>query len=162
MNNPPHDLGVAHIGLTRAQVCDFSGLKPSTIQNWVKRGFVPHPVNKRYYERHLARILLISSLRGSLHIEKIGSLLTYINGDADDEGDDLISETELYGLFCTLRERIGDKLPAESDLKKTVSEMSSGYDGRIGRALDVMAYAHISALGRKKTEDKLSIILKEN
>ena len=50
-------------GLTLSQVCNLTGLEPSTIQNWVKRHFVSRPVAKKYRERQLARILLISSLR---------------------------------------------------------------------------------------------------
>ena len=49
-------------GLTLGQVCAITGLEYSTVQNWVKRGFVDHPVKKKYYERQLARILIISSL----------------------------------------------------------------------------------------------------
>ena len=50
-------------GLTLGQVCSITGLAPATIQNWVKRGFVSRPIQKKYRERQLARILLISSLR---------------------------------------------------------------------------------------------------
>ena len=47
-------------GLTLSQVCSITGLEPSTIQNWVKRGYVARPVKKKYRERQLARILMIS------------------------------------------------------------------------------------------------------
>ena len=33
-------------GLTLSQVCNLTGLEPSTIQNWVKRHFVSRPVAK--------------------------------------------------------------------------------------------------------------------
>ena len=51
-------------GLTLSQVCTLSGLEPSTIQNWIKRGYVPHPVGKKYRERHLARILAYEGING--------------------------------------------------------------------------------------------------
>lgn len=89
-------------GLTLGQICSLSGLGSSAIQNWIKRGYVPHPVGKKYTERHLARILLIARLRESMQIDRVGALLTYINGDADDESDDVISETALYDLFCEI------------------------------------------------------------
>ena len=38
-------------GLSLGQVCTITGLQPSTIQNWVKRSFIPHPENKKYYRR---------------------------------------------------------------------------------------------------------------
>ena len=87
-------------GLSLNQVCTITGLQSSTIQNWVKRSFVPHPVNKKYYERHLSRILLISALRDRMNIEEIGELMVLINGDTDDESDDIISEARLYDCFC--------------------------------------------------------------
>lgn len=52
-------------GLSLSQVCAITGLEPSTIQNWVKRNFVPHTIKKKYYARHVARIL------GSLTVQKI-------------------------------------------------------------------------------------------
>ena len=35
-------------GLTLSQVSSITGLESYTIQNWVKRGFLPPPQNKRY------------------------------------------------------------------------------------------------------------------
>ena len=87
-------------GLSLSQICTIADLQPSTIQNWVKRGFVPHPENKKYTERHLFRILLISALRDGMNIEDVGELMVLINGDADDESDDIISEERLYDYFC--------------------------------------------------------------
>ncbi len=62
-------------GLTLRQVCSLTGLEPSTIQNWIKRGYVAHPVEKKYRERQLARILLISALRDCMKIDSIGALI---------------------------------------------------------------------------------------
>lgn len=50
-------------GLTLAQVEGLTGLNGSTIQNWVKRGWVAAPVGKRYGRRQLMRIILINMLR---------------------------------------------------------------------------------------------------
>ena len=86
-------------GLSLGQICRITNLQSSTIQNWVKRGFVPRPEHKKYYERHLSRILLISALRDCMNIEDIGELMVLINGDTDDAGDDIISETALYDVF---------------------------------------------------------------
>lgn len=93
-------------GLTLGQVCSITGLEASTVQNWVKRGFVPHPVNRKYCERHFARILLISALRDSMRLENIGELLTYINGDTEDTADDIIAEPKLYDCFCECVRRL--------------------------------------------------------
>ena len=83
-------------GLTLGQVCAITGLETSTIQNWVKREFVARPVKKKYHERQLARILLISSLREAMKIDSIGELMKMVNGNTDDESDDIISEEKMY------------------------------------------------------------------
>ena len=35
-------------GMVLSQVANITGLEPYTIQNWVKRGFLSPPQNKRY------------------------------------------------------------------------------------------------------------------
>ena len=77
-------------GLSLSQICRITNLQTSTIQNWVKRGFVQRPDHKKYYERHLSRILLIAVLRDCMNIEDIGELMQLINGDTDDESDDIV------------------------------------------------------------------------
>ena len=83
-------------GLTLSQVSSISGLEPYTIQNWVKRGFLASPVNKRYNMEQVCRILNINILKGAVPLEQIVKLMAYLNGDLTDESDDLVDET----FFC--------------------------------------------------------------
>ena len=92
-------------GLTLSQVSTITGLEPYTIQNWVKRGFLAPPKNKRYDMEQLCRILNINILKGPLPIEQIVKLLAYLNGDLTDESDDLIDDTLLYFMFVRLAAR---------------------------------------------------------
>ena len=92
-------------GLTLSQVSSVTGLEPYTIQNWVKRGFLPPPQHKRYNMEQLCRILNINILRGPLPLDQIVSLMAYINGDLADEGDDLVDDTMLYFMFVRLAAR---------------------------------------------------------
>jgi len=92
-------------GLTLSQVSSVTGLEPYTIQNWVKRGFLAPPKNKRYDMEQLCRILNINILKGPLPIEQIVKLLAYLNGDLTDESDDLIDDTLLYFMFVRLAAR---------------------------------------------------------
>lgn len=89
-------------GMVLSQVASITGLEPYTIQNWVKRGYLSSPQKKRYTQRQLSRIMIINMLRAALPLEQICGLLQYINGHLDDEGDDLIDDTELYFLFVRL------------------------------------------------------------
>lgn len=95
-------------GLLLSQVTEMTGLAPSTIQNWVKRGWVANPVNKKYDEIRVARILLINLLRNSMQLERIAHLLAYVNGSVYDREDDSISDTRLYSLVCAAIFRLQD------------------------------------------------------
>ena len=89
-------------GLMLAQVREITGLETPAIQNWVNRGWVQKPVDKRYGVDHLARIIIINMLRGVMKLETIASLLTYINGEAGNEQDNVVSEARLYYYLCAI------------------------------------------------------------
>ncbi|MCQ2470528.1 MAG: DUF1836 domain-containing protein [Clostridia bacterium] len=144
-------------GLTLGQVCSITGLSPSTIQNWVKRGFVAHPINKKYFSRQLARILLISSLRECMQIDRIGELMKMVNGSADDESDDIISEEALYEYFCEIIRCMDSQgtfhTEAKEIIERTISEYTgpdSGAKERLTLALLTMVSTYMS--GKLKQE----------
>lgn len=147
-------------GLTLGQVCSITGLEYSTVQNWVKRGFVDHPIKKKYYERQLARILIISSLRDSMQIDRIAELLSMVNGDVSDESDDIISEGKLYDYLCETVRRMDVSGVSESETAAIIRDVTKDYVGptaesssRLTLALNVMVYAYVS--GRLKREADL-------
>ena len=92
-------------GLTLSQVASITGLEPYTIQNWVKRGFLPSPVNKRYDMEQVCRLININILKGTMPLEQIIKLMAYLNGDLADESDDLVDDTMLFFLFVKLAAR---------------------------------------------------------
>lgn len=136
-------------GLSLNQVCSITHLEPHVIQNWVKRGDIPHPIKKKYYSNHLARILLINSLRECMYIEDIKSLMTDINGDVDTEEDDLISEEELYKLFSSIVYELNDLNNIDELVDKHVK------DPIINKSLKVMVYAYVSCQMSKKSSELL-------
>ena len=145
-------------GLTLAQVCAITGLEPYTVQNWVKRGFVARPVDKKYFGRQLARLMLISSIKDCMNIDTIGELMSMINGSANDESDDIISEELLYDHFCNV---ISALPPAavEEDILRQVVAATMDYEppgpgalDRLQNALTVMALAYISGQYKRKAE----------
>ena len=145
-------------GLTLGQVCALSGLEPTTVQNWIKRGFVPHPVRKKYHQRHLARILLIDRLRESMRIDRVGELLTYINGDADDESDDLLPEEDLYDIFCSVSSELAARMPLPEDVPELVRELVGDAGGicadseKLIHALSIMGCTHLSNLYKREAD----------
>ena len=88
-------------GLTLSQLSEMMGQSGTTIQNWVKRGWVSNPVNKKYGELQVARVLMINLLRPTMQLDQIVRLMRYINGCVDDRTDDIIPEPELYTLVST-------------------------------------------------------------
>lgn len=87
-------------GLTLAQVRELTGLESSTIQNWIKRGWVKNPEGKRYCEEQVMRIILINMMRGSMQLEQIAFLMSYINGSVEDRSDDILPDRELFNILC--------------------------------------------------------------
>ena len=150
-------------GLSLSQVCAITGLEASAIQNWVKRGFVAHPVNKKYFERQLARILLISALRSSMKIESIGELMHIVNGSADDESDDIISEEQLYDFLCETVSGLDPESVTKVSVDKVVDKVTSEYSPksaenleRLKSALSVMAYAYMSGVLKQRAESQFN------
>ena len=156
-------------GLTLGQVCAVTGLEPSTVQNWVKRGFVARPVGKKYHERQLARILLISALRRSMKIERIGALMTLVNGDADDTSDDIISEQQLYDYLCEAIGRTEEAAPALEAIPGLVQSVTTDYTApspdaaaRLQQALCVMVCAYTAARYEQEADKWFEEIKKED
>lgn len=155
-------------GLSLAQVCSLTGLEPSTVQNWIKRGFIPHPERKRYRERHVARIMLIDALRDCLLIERVGELMEYINGNVDDMSDDVITEEALYDLFnaavAGLRdlyvppELVGEKVAGI--VAGRISDESAR--GRIIPALTVMVNAYIASMYKREADRMYTLLIKND
>ena len=108
-------LFLATRGLTLSQVCEITGTELTTVQNWIKRGWVGHPEGKRYCESHFARILLINMLRASMQLEKIAFLLQYVNGSANDRADDSIPDSALYTHLCLVIADISDRNLRETE-----------------------------------------------
>lgn len=92
-------------GLTLSQVASVTGLEPYTIQNWVKRGFLPPPRGKRYDMEQVCRLMNMNILRGTMPLEQIIRLMSYLNGSLSDESDDLVDDTALFFFFVRLAAR---------------------------------------------------------
>ena len=97
-------------GLMLSQVVEMTGLGGSTIQNWIKRGWVMSPVDKKYSERQVARILIINMLRKSMQLENILRLMECVNGDVEDQSDDIIMDADLYIYIYKIIKKIELKI----------------------------------------------------
>ena len=154
-------------GIVLSQVSAITGLEPYTVQNWVKRGFLAPPERKRYTLRQLCRILNINMLKSVLSMERICGMLGYINGQLDDESDDVIDDSRLYFMFVKLAAR-SRELYSEQDRASVLEHYLADYEEpvpgakeRVKNVLRVMLTAWLAARMQQEAE-KLLENLDEN
>ncbi|MBO5163427.1 MAG: DUF1836 domain-containing protein [Ruminococcus sp.] len=156
-------------GLTLSQLSKLTVLEGSTIQNWIKRGWVSSPKGKKYSEKQVVRILLINMLKGSMKLEQIAKLMTYINGDVEDTSDDIIEDVTLYNILCRIIFTAEDEGAFESDmvrglinreLTNCAAEIRSDED-KLRKAMYVMVMAYRSSCLKAEMETELCKILSD-
>lgn len=149
-------------GMVLSQVCAITGLESYTVQNWVKRGFLPPPEKKRYSMRQLCRIMNINMLKSALPMEEICGLLCYINGNLHDDSDDLIDDATLYFLFIRLaacHRQMQDFQGREAYLKQLLEEYREPIPGarqRVEQVLRIMLTAWAASQLRLEAEKMVS------
>ena len=148
-------------GLTLSQVSGITGLEPYAVQNWVKRGFLSPPRQKRYDMDQTCRILTINTFKSVLPMERICGLLTFVNGDLDSSADDIIRDSDLYFLFVKLAGQARNFSTSEEavriiqDTLADYAEPVPGAKDRVAKALRVMLIAWLAARMRQETETLL-------
>ena len=148
-------------GIVLSQVTGITGLEAYTVQNWVKRGFLSPPERKHYSLKQLCRIMNINMLKNVLPMERIVGLLSYINGDLEDESDDIIDDSRLYFMFVRLAAQASTmNTPAGRDeciAKELASyrEPVPGAKERVAKVLAIMLTAWASAQLRQTVEQML-------
>ncbi len=119
-------------GIMLAQVREISGVDGTTLQNWVKRGWVLNPINKTYNIDMLARILIINMMRDTVQLSRISFLLRFINGEVGNKDDDIIPESKLYDYICTISDRLTDEHSDQNiDINEIIEECIQDYSERL-------------------------------
>lgn len=151
-------------GIMLSQIRKITGLDSSTVQNWVKRGWICKPHNRRYSKDQLARILIINMLRKNTQLEKIDFLLKYINGNLNSREDDIIPESVLYAYITRIIDRMTESSEnaglAVNLLEKQIEECTqdyaepvSGAARRLRKALKIIVLSYYSTLITTYTEE---------
>ena len=156
-------------GVMLTQIREISGIDGSTLQNWVKRGWVANSKLKRYNMDQVAHILIINMLRSCIQLDRIAFLIKYINGNVDDRSDDIICASKLYDYICRILDRVmyEQKGCTEDTLKECIMSVTSDYEEkvtgaakRLQTALEIIIMAYYSSILKRNTEDKLALITK--
>lgn len=157
-------------GLTLSQVKALTGLESSTIQNWVKRGWVKSPEGKRYAQEQLIRIILINMMRGSMQMEQIAYLMSYINGSVDDRSDDILPDTELFNILCNIifmseHCSVTDETFLDTVINEKVKRVEFNDDiseKKLKTALKAMVLAYLSTQIKSMAQQAYSLLEEEN
>ncbi|MDE6426062.1 MAG: DUF1836 domain-containing protein [Ruminococcus sp.] len=158
-------------GLTLSQLCKLTGLTGSTIQNWIKRGWVAATHGKKYSRKQVLRILLINMLRNSMKLEDIARLMEYVNGDVEDTSDDIIDDDVWYNILCRIIFTAEDEGAFDaSTVKKLISrELSQctheihirSDEYKLHNAMFIMVMGYRSSCLKNEMEKVLTVVLNE-
>lgn len=151
-------------GIMLAQIREIAGLDGSTLQNWLKRGWVVNPKNKMYNRDQLARILIINMMRDTMQLCDISFLLTYVNGDAETIEDDIIPESRMYGYICRLVDSLVGRIEVTretlsgliDECTKDYEEKFPGAQERLHAALEIIMMSYYAAMIKKRADGLVS------
>ncbi len=151
-------------GVMLSRVRDVSGVDGSTLQNWIKRGWVENVPLKRYSIDQMAHILIINMLRSCVQLEHIAFLLHYINGRVDDRSDDIIRDSVLYDYICRILDRlIEEDTCSGASVRAIIGEVTADYAEarpgareRLNNALEIIVAAYYAAVLKRHADGMLA------
>ena len=114
--------------------------------------------------RQLCRILNINMLRGAMPIERICRLLSHVNGQLNDESDDMIDDSQLYFLFVKLAARIKEldnEKSREQILEQAMAQYREPVPGageRVRQVLKIMLTGYLAARMQQEAGKMLDLI----
>jgi len=146
------------------QIREISGIDGTTLQNWVKRGWVGNPTRKTYDKEQLARILIINMMRDTMQLSRVIFLLTYVNGE--DERDRIVTESQFYDYICKTLERIAspdsaglnDLDPVIENVLAGYEEVSAGAKRRLAEGIRIVVITYYAALVKSVADDTLDAL----
>lgn len=141
-----------------AQIREITGIDGTTLQNWLKRGWVGTPNKKSYTKEHLARILIINMMRDTMQLSRIIFILQYVNGKSEE--DKIVKESVLYGYICKVLDRLSENGEISgagidgiiSDVLSDYEEPVSGAGRRLSVGIKVITITYYSALIKAEAE----------
>ena len=94
--------------------------------------------------------------------------MAMVNGNADDESDDIISEEKMYDYFCRISQSAQDNEIKMNDIPQFVQQSLNDYEApnetafqRLCEAMTTMVYAYTAAEYKKCAESILQSMRSE-
>lgn len=100
------------------------------IQNYVRVGILPPPIDRRYYiKNHLILLTVIHSLKDVFSLEEIGNIFKPIMNDNKTFDDDIIDMGSVYKEYISLYEKtINDFSKSIPSLLNRVSDTTNKFN----------------------------------
>ena len=151
-------------GIMLGQIREISGIDGTTLQNWVKRGWVGNPTRKTYDKEQLARILILNMMRDTMQLSRVIFLLNYVNGE--DERDRIVTESQFYDYICQTLERVAspdsaglnDLEPMIENVLADYEEVSAGAKRRLAAGIRIVVITYYAALVKSVADDTLDAL----
>ncbi len=142
-----------------SQVLQLTGLSAHTVQNWVKRGFVAPPTNKKYDREQFCTIVIINMLQPVMLIEQIRRAMDYV-GRLRQDAPSLIYFTLVRTLAVLPEDALGANTDLEAIIGDVLVQMGIGGElfNRLQRALHAMVLAHLSSVLKADAEQILAAL----
>lgn len=148
-------------GIMLGQIREISGIDGTTLQNWVKRGWVGNPKKKTYDKEQLARILIINMMRDTMQLSRVMFLLTYVNGT--EEQDRIVTESQFYDYICKTLEKVASPESAGlNDLDFVIENVLSDYEEtmpgakrRLTTGIRIVVITYYAALIKSIADDTI-------
>ncbi|MEF9989273.1 MAG: DUF1836 domain-containing protein [Christensenellaceae bacterium] len=143
-------------GLVLSQVTSLTAIEKHTIQNWVKRGFISPPIQKKYGRIQFLRLALINLLKDVLQIEKIIKMLDHIEELGQVQDMEYVVYVCLTQLLGTVpQDVIGEATKLDELINNIISEqkiMDKNTEIRLNRVLKTMYLANLCSTIKKQAE----------
>lgn len=136
--------------LAALKVGEKSILTPSMVNNYVKNGVIPPPERKRYTRDHLAQIIIICTLKQTIELSDVSTILK--------KGADHFGMEKAYDEFVALYEKyiarlVDDARRADSEVTNIELEYKTIVDDAVlsGTARILVEYA-LSSISESETD----------
>lgn len=137
--------------LASLKVGEKSLLTPSMVNNYVKNGVIPPPERKRYTRDHLAQIIIICTLKQTIELSDVSTILK--------KGADHFGMEKAYDEFVALYEKyitrlVDDARKADSETTDVDVEYKTIVDDAVlsGTSRIVVEYA-LASLTKDEPDD---------
>ncbi len=141
-------------GITLSQLSNITGLEAHTVQNWIKRRYATPPINKKYNQDQLCRIIIINMLKEVFSIDEVCSLIDYVNLPNIKGDDNSVSESEIYFHFTEVLFRLNNDI---SNLGSSINEALKSFDStpngerkRLTEVLEIMVSGYLAYSYKQK------------